>query len=379
MYSKSNPYFAFIKERYDLCKPGSHKNVFHVVLDLQGSGMTYQVGDSLAVFADNDPELIENTLRAMKSKGNEVILEKHTGQPISLREFLTKKGDATQISRKLISEIALKQTDPQKKQRLESLLIEEHREVLKEYQATHEIWDALEENPEVEFTPQELSHLMQPLLPRFYSIASSMEQVGEEVHLTVAELQYMTNGHLRRGICTHYLCALAPLNQKVVPIYVQPHHGFTLPADPDASIIMIGPGTGVAPFRAFMQEREVKKSKGKNWLFFGECYQAHNFFYEDYWAMLEKGNRLRIETAFSRDQENKIYVQHRLLEHGAELFEWMQQGAYVYVCGDAHRMAKDVDLVLHQVVQKYGKMDESAAKQYVKEMRTTKRYLRDVY
>ena len=379
MYSKTNPFLASVKERYSLCKQGSQKSVYHVVLDLKHSGISYNVGDSIAIFADNDPELVKNTLRAMKAVGKEQVLEKHTENIISLEEFLTKKGDVTQVSRKLISELAQRQTDLQKKERLETLLKEEHKELLKEYQASHEIWDALEENSEVTFPIQELVHLMQPLLPRFYSIASSMAEVGEEVHLTVAELQYITNGHLRRGICTHYLCRLAPLHERVVPIYLQPSNGFTLPQDPNAPIIMIGPGTGVAPYRAFLQEREAKGAKGFNWLFFGECHQACNFFYEDYWKQLESANKLKLTTAFSRDQDYKVYVQHRMIEQGKEIFDLLENGAYLYVCGDARRMAKDVDAALHHLVQIHGNFDEQGAKLYVKKLRTEKRYLRDVY
>ncbi|MBA3816418.1 MAG: sulfite reductase, partial [Parachlamydiaceae bacterium] len=211
------------------------------------------------------------------------------------------------------------------------------------------------------------------------SIASSMMAVGEQVHLTVSELQYETNGHQRHGICTHFLCQLAPLKENVVPIYLQASNGFTLPADSSTPIIMVGPGTGVAPFRAFLQERVAQGATGLNWLIFGECHQAFNFYYEDYWQELVNEGHLRLDTAFSRDQEHKIYVQHRLMEHGAEIFALLQKGAVFYVCGDAHRMAKDVDAALHYIAQKYGELDEPAAKAFIKQLKAEKRYLRDVY
>lgn len=378
-YNKNNPYLASITERYSLCKPGSEKNIAHVVLNLKGSGINYNVGDSVAVQAVNDPEMVRKTLAALHATGNEIISDKHSGEPIPLNEYMTKKCNLSEVSRKFISEMAKRQTDPAKKERLEYLLADGQKEALKEYQAAHEVWDALQENPECVFSPQELAHLLMPLLPRFYSIASSMAEVGEEVHLTVAELIYETNGFVRRGVCTHYLCQLAPLNKKVVPIYIQPSHGFVPPEDGNAPMIMIGPGTGVAPYRGFMQERLKKGATGLNWLFFGEWHKDLQFLYGDYWEELAAAGSLKLATAFSRDQEHKIYVQHRMMEHGAEFFKLLEEGAHVYVCGDAHRMAKDVDAALHHIVQKFGGGDEVFAKDYVKKLKAAKRYLRDVY
>lgn len=378
-YSKANPFLAAIKERYSLCKNGSLKSTYHVVLDLKNSGLVYEVGDSIAVFGIHDPELVQKTLVAAKATGDEIVIDKHTGKAYSLRDFLTNKANITDLSRKFISELCERQTNQQKKEHFQLLLSEEEKDAFKEYQSTHEIWDALEENPEVYFSPQELIHFLQPLLPRFYSIASSLKIAKEEVHLTVAELQYETRGHIRRGVCTHYLCKLAPMHEWVIPIYIQPSNGFTLPNDSSATIIMVGPGTGIAPFRAFMQEREAMDATGKNWLFFGEWHHDHEFFYEEEWRRWEKEGKLHLETAFSRDQNHKIYVQHRMLEHGAELFALLEQGAYFFVCGDARRMAKDVDLALHQLIQTHGKFDELQTKQYIKKLKAEKRYLRDVY
>ena len=262
---------------------------------------------------------------------------------------------------------------------MEFLSVEGQKELLKEYQAAHEIWDFLAENKEVHFMPEEFCHMLQPLLPRFYSIASSMSHVGNEVHLLVAELNYVTNGHERSGLCTHYLCRRASLNSSTIPVYIQPSNGFSIPNNDKASIMMIGPGTGVAPYRAFMHEREVRKASGRNWLFFGEWHQATEFFYEKEWQEFIAMEKLRLDTAFSRDQEHKIYVQHKMLEHGKEFFEWIDDGAYVYVCGDAHRMAKDVDVMLHVIIKEYGKLDDVGAKDYVKRLRAEKRYLRDIY
>ena len=370
---------AAISNRYGLCKQGSSKDTQHVVLDLRGSGYKYEVGDCIGVFPIHDAELVQRTLNTMKASGTETVLDKHSGEHWQLKHFLTRKANITEISRKLLGEIAKRQTNPEKKAFLDDFQNEHRKDALKDYLENHELWDILLENEEVAFEIQELCNMLMPLLPRLYSIASSMKFVGDEVHLTIALVHYDTNGHKRRGVCTHYLCELAPVNQPLVPIYIQPHHGFTLPQNPNVPIIMIGPGTGVAPFRAFMQERIATGSQGKNWLFFGERNRIFDFLYEDYWEQLVREEKLILHTAFSRDQNNKVYVQHRMLEHGAELFSWLKEGAYLYVCGDAKCMAKDVEAALHQIVQTHGGLDEQATKQYIKQLRSEKRYLRDVY
>jgi sulfite reductase (NADPH) flavoprotein alpha-component len=379
IYNKQNPFLATIIDRFPLSKCGSKKYTHHIALDISHSGITYEVGDSIAVFATHDPELVQRTLQAMRATGEESIVDKHSGQTLPLKEFLSTKANISELSRKLISELAIRQIDPKKRERLQFLLEEGNKDALKEYQAGHELWDALAENEEVTFALQELCDFLMPLLPRFYSIASSMVAVGDRIDLTVAHFQYLSNGFIRHGVCTHYLCHIAPQGVPAVPIYLHPHRGFTLPEDLHANLIMIGPGTGIAPFRGFMQERMAKKAPGKNWLFFGEWTKAYDYFYEDYWVSLQRESKLQLDLAFSRDQEHKIYVQHRMLEHAEELFRWIEEGAFIFVCGDAHRMAKDVDATLHRIIQEQGKMDEHGTKEYVKRLRNEKRYLRDVY
>lgn len=379
IYNKSHPFIASVKKRYSLSKPGADKSTYHVILDLKDSGMTYNVGDSVAVAPKNDMQIVQKTLDAIGATGDEKVSDKHNGHIYTFREFLELKVDLSDVPKKMMAVIAAAQTDADKKEALDALLAEGAREQLKEFQASREVWDFLEENREVKLSPQELVQLLQPQLPRFYSVASSQVVVGNEVHLTVAELVYKTNGHVRRGICTHYLCRLAHLHQLEVPVYVQPSNGFGLPSDPNAALIMIGPGTGVAPFRAFMQERVARGDTGQNWLFFGERYRNNMFFYEEEWEEWKKTGLLRVETAFSRDQGHKIYVQHRMLEHGKELYEWIKRGAYVFVCGDAKRMAKDVDATLHTIMQTHGEMTEPQAKDFIKAMRKEGKYQRDVY
>ncbi len=379
VYNKSNPFLAAVIERYNLTLSGSKKNTQHVVLDIGGSSLTYNVGDSLGIFPTNHEDLVKKTMQSLRVKGDEVITDKHTGEPFSIHEFLSKKANVTDLSKKLLNVIAQKQTNSEKKEALQTILAEGAQDKFKNYLEKHELWDALEENHEVTFPLQEICNMLMPLLPRLYSISSSMNVVGEEVHLTVGVLKYHTNGYQRVGICTHYLCEVVPFNRPVVPIYVQPHHGFTLPPNSDTHIIMIGPGTGVAPFRAFMQERIAHNAQGKNWLFFGECNRATDFFYEDFWSSLEQQKKLRLDVAFSRDQPEKIYVQHRMLAHGEELYDWIMDGAYIYVCGDASRMAKDVEATLQEIIRLHGKKDEMEARALIKKLRNEKRYLRDVY
>lgn len=379
VYSRSNPFLSKIKQRYDLCETCPEKNTLHIVLDLKGSGITYNVGDCVGVFPVNDALLVSRTLEALHATGDELITDKRSGETHLLRDFLKIKANLTEVNRKLLKEIVERQSCPDKRNALEKLLDADRKEELKNYLHGRHYWDVLNEHHEVRFSLQEFCDMVMPLLPRFYSIASSQKLVEDELHLTVKLLSYDAHGHLRKGVCTHYLCSLVPEEESIIPLYIQPHSGFTVPEDPDASIIMIGPGTGVAPFRAFMQERVATGAKGKNWLFFGEWRQQHNFLYGDYWLHLEKEGLLKVDVAFSRDQEEKVYVQHRILEKGDELFQWLQEGAYLYVCGDAQRMAKDVEEALHQIAMTHGQMSEEEAKAYIKQLRKNKRYLRDVY
>lgn len=379
IYSRNNPFLAKIKERTKLTKNGSKKNTYHIVLDISGSDIHYEVGDSVAIYPSNDKELVNWTLEAMKKTGTELVFDKQREFQIPLREFLEKKANITEVTKKFLSEIHDRQTNLDKKAKLEPLFEPENKDLLKEYLATRELWDTLKSHEEVTFESQELVDLLMPLLPRFYSISSSKKAVGHEIHLTVAMIEYESSQLLRRGVCTHYLCHLAPLNEALIPIYIHPHHGFTLPEDLDTSIIMVGPGTGVAPFRAFMQERIHLDAKGKNWLIFGEKHQHSDFFYEDYWNELISKNKLQLHTAFSRDQDEKVYVQHRILENGQEIFDWIQNGARFYICGDAKNMARDVEATLLKIIQEHGKKDEVEAKNYLKELKNENRYLKDVY
>ncbi|HEY5792182.1 MAG TPA: sulfite reductase subunit alpha, partial [Chthoniobacterales bacterium] len=228
------------------------------------------------------------------------------------------------------------------------------------------------------FTPEEFVKALRKLQPRLYSIASSPRAVGEEVHLTVAIVRYESHGRRREGVCSSFLADRAGGGK--VPVFVHSAKHFRVPENPETDVIMVGPGTGIAPFRAFLQERKAAGAKGRNWLFFGDQRSSTDFLYEDeFKAYQAEGILTKFDTAFSRDQEYKIYVQHRMAEHAAELYAWLEGGAYFYVCGDANRMAKDVDVALHQAVQTAGGKTEEGAKEYVAKLKTEKRYRRDVY
>lgn len=378
-FDKNNPFLASIKARYWLSEGNSLRQTHHVVLDLAGSGYTYNVGDSIAIVPVNVPAVVIRTIAAMKSTADTIVTDKRSQQTFTLHEFLSRKANLNAISRKFIVEITARQPVHGKKLHLEHLLLEENREAFKAFLEVHHIWDLLEENHEVTFTAQEIADLLMPLLPRYYSIASSQKLVGDEVHLTISKLHYNSNGHERYGVCTYYVCNIAPMNTPDLPVYIQPNHGFTLPEDTSTDIIMVGPGTGIAPFRAFVQERLKTEATGRNWLFFGEWHEATDYFYRELWEEAKQLGKLRVSTAFSRDQEHKIYVQNRMWEAREELYSWLESGAILYVCGDAHRMAKDVEAMLLRIVEVCGGKTEQEAKDYVKALRIDKRYLRDVY
>lgn len=375
--NKSPVFFAAIKERYSLNKPGSKKSTYHIELDLKGSGIQYQVGDSLAIHPHHDPEIIKNTLEVLNATGDEIVqFRSHT---LSLKEIITSKASITQTTKKFLGFVVDKLPQSEKRSLIEDLLQDHRKDDLKEFLNKCEPWQLLTDLPAPIITPQEFCDHLSPLLPRFYSIASAPNVVGEEVHLTVALVRYEHDQRIRHGVCSHYLCNIAELNSPTIPVYVQSNHGFTLPEDPTTPIIMIGPGTGVAPFRAFMQARMEHPIVNNNWLFFGDWTRSYDFLYEDFWMKLQQQGKLQISAAFSRDNLHKVYVQDLMHENSEQFFKWLEAGAFLYVCGDANRMAKDVDLALQQIVAKEGNLDEAGAKAYVKQLRSQKRYLRDVY
>ena len=346
------------------------------MVNLGDSGINYVPGDSLGVIPRNFPRLVDELLLHL-GLGLEEMVDQPSG-PAPLRELLINQYVLNRVSKKFVKALVEKLSEGVKKQQLAEIV--SNNEAFDDYIFTRDYADVLIEYP-VSFSAAEFLPLANKMAPRLYSIASSLKAHPGEVHLTIAVVNYTTHGREKFGLASGYLGHGQDLNKDEVPVYIQPTKHFHMPA-PDAAMIMVGPGTGIAPFRAFLEERGITGATGKNWLFFGDQKKASDFLYEAEFAeMQRKGLLNRFDTAFSRDQAEKIYVQHRMQENGAELWKWLQDGAYFYVCGDAKRMARDVHQKLIDIAQEHGGLPPEAAKEYVEVTlaKTEKRYLKDVY
>lgn len=368
-YTKDSPFLSYIKDREKITKEPSSKETYHIVLDIENWEDSFCVGDSLAIFPSNEDWEVEKILNLTNSTGEELVFDKRREKELTFRDFLLRRANLSRVNRTFIS--LLKGLPNQS-----DLLDPENKELLGTFLKEHTMVELLEK---ASITREELALASMPMIPRFYSIASSPKVFSKEVHLLVAYATFEVNGKERRGVGSHFLCKGAKVGKSKVPVYVQPSNNFSLPEDPDAPMIMIGPGTGVAPFRAFLQERLASKAKGDHWLFFGERNRQSDFYYESYFLELQKQGRLKLDTAFSRDGIEKEYVQDKLYFHKKEVWKWLQRGAVLYICGDASRMAKDVDKALFQIVKEEGNMAEVEAKKYLSDLKKAKRYLADVY
>ncbi len=374
MYSRDNPFFSPLVEKRVLTGEGSGKETMHLSFSLAGSDLQYEAGDALGVLAANDPALVADILAATHLTGDEPVVLAKAGQ-VTLAEALTHKLAITRLSRKLVDAYA-KLGDLKI---LNNLLQPEQQTHLDTFLYDRGLIDLLTEHPGLIAGAQQLVDLLPAMAPRLYSISSSPKAHAGEVHATVAVVRYRSHNRERGGVCSTLFADRTELSG-TLPVYIQHNKKFRLPADPAAPIIMIGPGTGIAPFRGFLHERCAASAPGRNWLFFGDRSASTDFLYrEELEQMTASGLLTRLDTAFSRDQAHKIYVQDRMLEHGAEFFAWLEQGASLYICGDASRMAKDVDAALHTVIERHGQRDPEAAKDYVQNLHDTRRYLRDVY
>lgn len=364
-----------------LTQPGSAKETRHFVVSLAGSGLHYQAGDSLGVFPSNRAEDVAEIIQRLGATDDELVAPQalKLPAPLPLREVLAHKVALAGPPRRIIETLAAKATAPAEQAKLTALLAPEAKTELAAFLEEREFVDLLAEFPSAKLTPQEFVDHQRRLMPRLYSIASSPRLYPHEIHLTVAVVRYQTNGRARAGVCSTFLADRAQVGSTPTPVFVS-HSHFGPPEDGAKDCIMIGPGTGIAPFRAFMQDRVATGATGRNWLFFGDQKRATDFLYENEWQnYLAKGQLARLDTAFSRDQATKIYVQDRLRENAAELWQWLEGGASFFVCGDAKRMAKDVDLALHEIIAAQGQLTPAAAADYVKQLKKDKRYQRDVY
>jgi sulfite reductase (NADPH) flavoprotein alpha-component len=376
VHNRANPFKARITANFSLTGEGSNKDTRHIVINLGASGIGYVPGDSLGVIPRNFPGTVDDLLPHL-GLDPATPVEQPTG-PIALRDLLINQYILNRVSKKFVKAVLERLPEGEKKTKLAEIVGNE--EAFDDYVFTRDYTDVLIEYP-VSFAVQEFLPLANKIAPRLYSIASSPKAHPGEVHLTVAVVKYHTHGRDKYGIASGYLGHGQDLNKDEIPVYIQPTKHFHMPA-PDANIIMVGPGTGIAPFRAFLEERAIDGATGRNWLFFGDQKKSTDFLYEaEFLDMQRKGVLTRLDTAFSRDQAEKIYVQNRMTENGAELWRWLQEGAYFYVCGDAKRMARDVHQTLIGIAQQHGGMTPEAAKEYIEVTfaKTEKRYLKDVY
>ncbi len=369
--NKQNPYASALVTNKRLSGEDSGKDIRHFEFDLTDSGLKYEVGDALGVFAVNEPALVNLLLTQLKADYDTPV----PGFERSLGDLLTYQFEISEPSRKLIEWVGQNTTN----QELRHILQHDDKDTMGVWLWGKDTLDLLQLDLTRSLSVPEFVAMLRPLQHRAYSISSSQKAHPNQVHLTIASVRYHSGGRARSGVCSTYLADRVGRGEKPA-IFISPNKGFRVPANGDAPLIMVGPGTGIAPFRAFLQEREVTGAQGKNWLFFGDQHQQHDFIYQDELENWQQNGLLtRLDLAFSRDQAEKIYVQNRMLEQGAELFAWLQEGAYFYVCGDASRMAKDVDKALYQVVAQFGGMSEERAADYVDQLKKEKRYLRDVY
>jgi len=375
-YTRNQPYLSRVITNKRLTGPESEKETIHVELELE-EGMTYTPGDAVGIIPTNRESAVDAVLAALGFNGTERVLD-HYKVEISLHDALTTRLAIGKLARGSVNQYA-KLTGEAVPEGLKALLGPENKAIAEEYVWGREFIDLVKEFPGVIKVPQELFNVLQRLTPRMYSIASSQSAHSNEVHTTVRVIRYNAHGANRQGVCSGHLGERAPVDG-MIPIFLHENKAFRLPEDTDAPVIMIGPGTGIAPFRAFLEHRQAMGEKGPMWLFFGEQRSVSDYLYKDQFAQLQaEGVLTNLHTAFSRDTGKKVYVQDRMQENAAELFEWLEKGAYFYVCGDASRMAKDVETALLDVIAKGSNGTLEQASAYLANMKTQKRYQRDVY
>jgi sulfite reductase (NADPH) flavoprotein alpha-component len=373
-YGRNNPFAAKLKASRRLTHDDAPKDTRHVEIDLTGSQLTYRPGDALGILPENAPELVDGIIAALGNVPDELV-PGDDGNLRPLHEAVRTQCALTRPRSQLLEVLATSATNSDEAQFLKKLLADGADDFL----ATMDVLDVLIRFPSARPTPSAFVGALGKLQPRLYSISSAIEKHPGEVHLTVGVVRYEAQGKWFHGVASNFL-GVRSLPGDPVRVFIQPAHRFQLPADPSTPIIMVGPGTGIAPFRSFLEYREATSAPGKNWLLFGNQYRNFDYLYADELEAWQRSGLLtNLDLAFSRDTAQKIYVQDRLLERGAEVWRWLQEGAYFYVCGDAKKMAPDVDLALQQVVAEHGHVSADQAKQWVQQLAKDKRYLKDVY
>ena len=375
-YTRNQPYLSRVLTNQRLTGPESEKETIHIELEHE-EGMTYTPGDAVGIIPTNREQQVEDVLEALGFTGTERVLD-HYKNEISLHQALTSHLGIGKLARGSVNQYA-KLFGENLPQGLKALQGTENKALAEEYVWGREFVDLVRDFPGAITDPQQLFNVLQRLTPRMYSIASSQAAHPLEVHTTVRVIKYHAHGLERQGVCSGHLGERAPVGS-VMPIFLHENNAFRLPADADAPVIMIGPGTGIAPFRAFLEHRQMLGEKGPMWLFFGEQRRVSDFLYEQQFnALLADGTLTKMHTAFSRDQGKKVYVQDRMRENARDLYDWLEQGAYFYVCGDASRMAKDVENALLDVIAQGADKTLDFASEYLAGMKKARRYQRDVY
>lgn len=374
-YSRTNPFYAKVLKNVNLNKAGSSKETRHIEFSLEGSGLSYIAGDALGILPANDPELVAAILAEMNWNPDVEVIVNKQGETLSLKEALTSYFEITLLSKKLLQQAA----ELTENEELQTLLLLENANQLKEYCSGRDLLDLLQDFGPWQGSAQEFVSILRKMTARLYSIASSMNAHPGEVHLTIGAVRYQAHGRERKGVCSVLVAERTEVGD-TLPVFVQPNKHFHLPESVDKDIIMVGPGTGIAPFRSFIEERAVTKATGRTWLFFGDQHAASDFLYEEELTQyLQEGVITKLDTAWSRDTDKKVYVQHKILENSKELFNWLDNGGYFYICGDKDRMAKDVHNTLIEVIAKEGSMSQEDAESYLNDLKKQGRYQRDVY
>jgi sulfite reductase (NADPH) flavoprotein alpha-component len=374
-YSRTNPFPARILKNVNLNGTGSIKETRHIEFSLEGSGLSYNPGDALGVVPSNDPELVVALLEEMKWDPEFTVTINKQGDTLPLKEALTSYFEITLLSKKILQQAA-ELTDNEE---LKKLVLAENADQLKDYTFGRDLLDMLRDFGPWNATAQDVVSLLRKMTPRLYSIASSFTAHPGQVHLTIGAVRYTAHGRERKGVCS-VLCAERVHEGDTLPVFVQPNKHFHLPESPETDIIMVGPGTGIAPFRSFIEERAATKATGRTWLFFGDQHEACDFLYHDEFEQYQNDGVLtKLSTAWSRDTEKKVYVQHKILENSKELFEWLEKGAYFFICGDKQNMAKDVHNALISAIAQEGGLSQEDAEKYINDLQAQGRYQRDVY
>lgn len=374
LFTRESPLMAPLVEKRNLTHPESDKATLHLEFSIEGTGLSYEAGDACGVIPSNDPNLVAEVLQRLHFHGNEQVPSAKSGTT-TMHDALMHQLQITRLNRKMLQTYATRGNCTTLLEKLKP----EQQGVLEKYTYDRGLIDLLAEYPSVIDDPAELVSMLPKLTPRLYSISSSPVAHAGQIHTTVAVVRFTSHNRERGGVCSTLFADRASVSDRL-PIYIQPNKKFRLPANPDAPIIMIGPGTGIAPFRGFLHERRALGHRGKNWLFFGARSAEADYLYkEELESMLSDGHLAQLDTAFSRDQESKVYVQDRILENAPQFWSWLEDGASIYVCGDATYMAKDVHAALQTIIREQGGLSNEAADEYVDALKTQHRYHRDVY